>query len=81
MTNPEEQTNTTMNIPDLEKLGKERPQFFSGLWPELAFCFSIMMSQIMAVSRDSVPNKPNHLTYRFYRNSTYQGPTFFSQLL
>ncbi|KAL4930334.1 putative MFS multidrug transporter [Aspergillus undulatus] len=32
----------------LERLGKERPQLFSGAWPEVAFCFSIVMSQILA---------------------------------
>jgi hypothetical protein len=52
MTTSEEQANTTTSTPDLEKLGKERPQTFSGFWPELAFCFSIVMSQILAVSRD-----------------------------
>ncbi|CEJ61892.1 hypothetical protein PMG11_10408 [Penicillium brasilianum] len=36
------------SISDLENLGKERPHSFSGLWPELAFCFSIVMSQILA---------------------------------
>lgn len=50
MTTPEEQTNTSTTVIDLEKLGKERPQTFSGTWPELAFCFSIFMSQILAVS-------------------------------
>ncbi|OKP07371.1 Drug resistance protein [Penicillium subrubescens] len=35
-------------MPDLEKLGKERPKTFSGRGPELAFCFSIVMSQILA---------------------------------
>lgn len=49
---PEEQTNTPTTMLDLEKLGKERPEIFSGQWPELAFCFSIVMSQILAVSRE-----------------------------
>lgn len=44
-------------MPNLEKLGKERPLAFSGLWPELAFCFSIVMSQILAVSRYTVLNE------------------------
>ncbi|KAJ5643590.1 uncharacterized protein N7484_006097 [Penicillium longicatenatum] len=48
MTISEEQTITTTRMPDLEKLGRERPQFFSGPWSELAFCFSIVMSQILA---------------------------------
>ncbi|KAJ5318708.1 hypothetical protein N7476_005128 [Penicillium atrosanguineum] len=46
MTTPKE--HTTTSISDLDKLGKERPHAFSGLWPELAFCFSIVMSQILA---------------------------------
>ncbi len=33
----------------LERLGRERPASFSGAWPEIAFCFSIVMSQILAV--------------------------------
>ncbi|KAL4799594.1 major facilitator superfamily-domain-containing protein [Aspergillus venezuelensis] len=32
----------------LERLGKERPPSFSGAWSEVAFCFSIVMSQILA---------------------------------
>ncbi|KAL2865290.1 putative MFS multidrug transporter [Aspergillus lucknowensis] len=32
----------------LEQLGRERPASFSGAFPELAFCFSIVMSQILA---------------------------------
>ncbi|KAL5341904.1 major facilitator superfamily domain-containing protein [Aspergillus crustosus] len=32
----------------LERLGRERPPSFSGSWPEVAFCFSIIMSQILA---------------------------------
>ncbi|KAL5049107.1 hypothetical protein BDW71DRAFT_165552 [Aspergillus fruticulosus] len=32
----------------LERLGRERPPSFSGAWPEVAFCFSIIMSQILA---------------------------------
>jgi hypothetical protein len=33
----------------LERLGRERPPCFSSLWSELTFCFSIVMSQILAV--------------------------------
>ncbi|KAL4996453.1 major facilitator superfamily domain-containing protein [Aspergillus recurvatus] len=32
----------------LERLGRERPPSFSGALPEVAFCFSIIMSQILA---------------------------------
>ncbi|PLB52910.1 MFS multidrug transporter [Aspergillus steynii IBT 23096] len=32
----------------IEQLGRQRPACFSSLWSELAFCFSIMMSQILA---------------------------------
>ncbi|KAL2829416.1 major facilitator superfamily domain-containing protein [Aspergillus cavernicola] len=38
----------TLDESTLERLGKERPQSFSGVWPEVAFCFSIVMSQILA---------------------------------
>jgi len=63
MTTHDEQTDTSTTMPDLEKLGKERPKTFSGRGPELAFCFSIMMSQILAVSRDPAPDRSNHLTH------------------
>ena len=63
MTSSEQQQDTTKSMPDLERLGMERPQAFSGLWPELAFCFSTVMSQILAVSRYSVLSERNHLTY------------------
>ena len=33
----------------VEKLGRERPHSFPNAWSEVAFCFSIVMSQIMAV--------------------------------
>jgi hypothetical protein len=33
----------------LERLGRERPAFFAGAFPEVGFCFSIVMSQILAV--------------------------------
>jgi len=36
--------------PDMEKLGRERPKIFSSLFSELCFIFSIIMSQILAVS-------------------------------
>ncbi|KAJ6134628.1 Major facilitator superfamily domain general substrate transporter [Penicillium sp. IBT 18751x] len=39
---------TCTNGLDLEKLGRERPSHFSNRWSELAFCFSIVMSQILA---------------------------------
>ncbi|KAJ5088837.1 hypothetical protein N7456_012453 [Penicillium angulare] len=33
---------------DMEKLGRERPKIFSSLFSEICFCFSIVMSQILA---------------------------------
>ncbi|KAJ5085210.1 hypothetical protein N7532_009981 [Penicillium argentinense] len=42
---PEE---TVAEGPDMEKLGRERPSVFTSIWSELAFCFSIVMSQILA---------------------------------
>lgn len=44
-----EPTGTPSNEADLEKLGRERPAHFSSRWSELAFCFSVVMSQILAV--------------------------------
>ncbi len=38
---------------DLEKLGRERPSIFPGAWSEIAFCVSIVVSQILTVM-DSV---------------------------
>ncbi|KAL3481076.1 major facilitator superfamily domain-containing protein [Aspergillus californicus] len=38
----------TFDEASLERLGKERPPSFSGVWSEVAFCFSIVMSQILA---------------------------------
>jgi hypothetical protein len=63
MTRHEEQTDISTNMPDLEKLGKERPKTFSGRGPELAFCFSIVMSQILAVSGKPAPDMSNDLTH------------------
>jgi hypothetical protein len=37
------------NLLDLERLGRERPPCFANIWAELAFGFSIVMSQILAV--------------------------------
>lgn len=34
----------------VERLGRERPQIFKSLWAEIGFCYSILASQIMAVS-------------------------------
>ena len=34
----------------LERLGRERPAKFKTVWAEVAFCYSILASQIMAVS-------------------------------
>ncbi|OJJ98915.1 hypothetical protein ASPACDRAFT_1881671 [Aspergillus aculeatus ATCC 16872] len=32
----------------IERLGRERPPAFSSIWSELAFCFSIIMCQVLA---------------------------------
>lgn len=58
---PEPTDNHTIG-PDLEKLGRERPSHFSGRWPELAFCFSIVMSQILAVRSLPPRNVATRLT-------------------
>ena len=34
----------------IERLGRDRPEKFKSIWAELGFCFSICMSQILAVS-------------------------------
>ena len=34
----------------LERLGRQRPAKFKSVWAEIAFCYSILASQIMAVS-------------------------------
>jgi hypothetical protein len=45
----EEQTGT-FTEPDMEKLGRERPKIFASIFSEICFVFSIVMSQILAVS-------------------------------
>lgn len=45
----QEQTGT-FTEPDMEKLGRERPRIFASLFSEICFIFSIVMSQILAVS-------------------------------
>lgn len=40
----------------LEQLGRERPKCFVTWYSELAFCFSVVMSQILAVSRLNMYN-------------------------
>ena len=39
---------------ELERLGRMRPAKFASLWQEIAFVFSICMSQIVAVSISNV---------------------------
>lgn len=34
---------------EVEKLGRERPALLPNWWVEIAFCFSVVMSQVMAV--------------------------------
>lgn len=46
---PSRETDGVLDELTLERLGRERPPSFSGAWPEVAFCFSIIMSQILAV--------------------------------
>ncbi|WEW60924.1 hypothetical protein PRK78_006412 [Emydomyces testavorans] len=36
------------NETDLEKLGRARPDVFRNAWSEIAFCFSIVMSQVLS---------------------------------
>ncbi|KAI2785967.1 hypothetical protein POX_h09732 [Penicillium oxalicum] len=43
-----ETTETAVSDHDIEKLGRTRPPSFPGRWSELGFCFSVMMSQILA---------------------------------
>ncbi|KAL4805355.1 major facilitator superfamily domain-containing protein [Aspergillus unguis] len=45
---PPEQNVNNFDELSLERLGRERPPSFSGAWSEVAFCFSIVMSQILA---------------------------------
>lgn len=37
---------------DIERLGRERPAAFKNAWTEIAFVFSISMSQVLAVRFD-----------------------------
>jgi hypothetical protein len=46
----EQEQTATFTEPDMEKLGRERPQIFASLISEICFIFSIVMSQILAVS-------------------------------
>ncbi|KAL4786478.1 major facilitator superfamily domain-containing protein [Aspergillus varians] len=45
---PRQENGDSFDQVSLERLGRERPPFFSGAWAEIAFCFSILMSQILA---------------------------------
>lgn len=46
----DEQQTESYAAPDMDKLGRERPQIFSSIFSEICFIFSIVMSQILAVS-------------------------------
>lgn len=39
-----------MDVKEIERLGRIRPEFFKTRWSEIAFVTSICMSQIMTVS-------------------------------
>ncbi len=41
----------------IERLGRERPQIFKSLWAEIGFCYSVLASQIMAVSNPQLRQK------------------------
>lgn len=62
MTTRSDPTGIQKNEPDLEKLGRDRPSHFSSQWSELAFCFSIVMSQILAVRHLHAQNITASLT-------------------
>lgn len=62
----------------LERLGRERPPCFSSCWSELTFCFSIVMSQILAVCPPPLPYLLL-LTDKTPRNTTSPAPTSSSQ--
>lgn len=40
---------------DVERLGRERPARFKSIWAELGFCYSVIASMFMAVSRVQPP--------------------------
>lgn len=46
----------------IERLGRERPSCFSSIWAESAFCFSVLMSQILTVGNSR---------YSRYRDRTF----------
>ena len=47
----------------IERLGRERPTQFRSIWAEVAFCYSIVASMIMAVS--GFRSMPEALLERF----------------
>ena len=67
----------------IERLGRERPAKFKSLGAELAFCYSIIASQFMAVCINGFHCRgmleTNLLTN--LRNTSYPDSTFSSQLL
>lgn len=48
-THDPERIQVSTDAAHIERLGRERPQCFKNLCTELSFCFSIVMSQILAV--------------------------------
>jgi hypothetical protein len=71
----------------LEHLGRERPKCFATCYSELAFCFSVVMSQILAVSRmlfgqrisRRIEGPPTNmmLINTIIRSTTYQASMFY----
>ncbi|RAH46284.1 putative MFS multidrug transporter [Aspergillus brunneoviolaceus CBS 621.78] len=41
-------SSSPLDAATIERLGRERPPIFSSIWSELAFCFSIIMCQVLA---------------------------------
>lgn len=61
---------STLQKADLERLGRQRPEAFSSTTAEVLFCFSILISMLMAVSNGSTsipePYRTNKTTQEFY---------------
>lgn len=72
---------------ELERLGRMRPTIFPNLLSELGFCFSLVLSQIMAVSfsRVSSVHRYRHPSWGTYaltciRNTSFPASMFSSPL-
>lgn len=77
-----EPTSAHTNEADLEKLGRNRPSSFSSRYSELAFCFSIVMSQILAVRNLQPAASPGaNIIQEFYiTGSNLLLPTLITEL-